>query len=260
VNYAVGDIHGSLEKLLALLERQGLINRDHHWAAEDTHLILLGDYLDRGEDGIGVLETIMRLEVEAPKSGGKVTAVLGNHDLILLEVHAFGDAFSPGFLRQGTEMSFRRMWLENAGGQMRDLERLELVHVEWLEQRPALLKIDDTLLMHADSEFYLDYGNSVDSINKNIRSILQTRDMIVMDQLEERFSSRMAFMREPEHVAQEFAARFGANKIVHGHTPIYKLRNIKPQDVTIPLEYANGVCVNLDHGLCYGGNGFVYEL
>ena len=70
-NIAIGDIHGALVPLLNLLERESLIDSDHRLAAEDTHLIFLGDYLDRGENGIGVLETIMRLEVEAANAGGK---------------------------------------------------------------------------------------------------------------------------------------------------------------------------------------------
>jgi Calcineurin-like phosphoesterase len=258
VNIAIGDIHGALLPLLNLLERENLIDRNHHWIAKNTHLIFLGDYLDRGPDGIGVIDTIMQLEVEAANAGGKVSALLGNHDVIMLEVHHFGDALSPGFLRDGIGKSFRQMWLENAGGQVHDLERLEARHVEWLEQRPAMMKVGETLLMHADSEFYLAYDDGQKNVNENIRSILLSRDLTAMDQLEERFASRMAFMHEPEHVPREFAARFGAKRIVHGHTIIHKLRNIEPQEVTEPLEYANGICVNVDHGLCYGGGGFVY--
>ena len=71
LHYAIGDIHGSHAKLLALLRREKLIDDQGHWAAQDAHLVFLGDYLDRGDDGIGVLNTIMRLEVEATNAGGK---------------------------------------------------------------------------------------------------------------------------------------------------------------------------------------------
>jgi Calcineurin-like phosphoesterase len=257
VNVAIGDIHGALGPLLNLLERENLIDPDHHWIAGNTHLIFLGDYTDRGPDGIGVIDTIMRLEVEAANAGGNVSALLGNHDVILLEVHHFGDALSPGFLRDGIEKSFRQMWLENAGGQVYDLERLETRHVEWLEQRPAMMKVGETLLMHADSEFYLEYGSSIKEINTNIHSVLLEQNTENMDTLEERFAGRKEFVHDPD-IAREFAARFGATKIVHGHTPIHKLRSLEPELVIEPLEYANGACVNLDHGLCYGGEGFVY--
>jgi hypothetical protein len=88
--YAIGDIHGCLEKLQNLLEREG-ITENSKWAAGNAHLVFLGDYTDRGEDGIGVIELVMRLEQEAAGAGGQVTALLGNHDVILLEAHWFGD-------------------------------------------------------------------------------------------------------------------------------------------------------------------------
>jgi Calcineurin-like phosphoesterase len=258
VNIAIGDIHGALEPLLKLLETEHLIDHNHHWGAGDTHLIFLGDYMDRGPDGIGVIDTIMRLEVEAANAGGKVSAILGNHDVIMLEVHHFGDALSPGFLRDGIEKSFRQMWLKNAGGQIRDLERLEARHIEWLEQRPAMMKAGETLLMHADSEFYLEYGEDIESINEKIQNILLEKNLTDVDALEYRISlGRKEFIHDTD-IAREFAARFGAKRIVHGHTVIHKLRNVEPQEVTEPLEYANGICVNVDHGLCYGGEGFAY--
>jgi Calcineurin-like phosphoesterase len=257
VTVAIGDIHGSLGPLLKLLEYEHLIDGQHRWAAGNTHLIFLGDYVDRGEDGIGVIETIMRLEREASQAGGRVTALLGNHDVIMLEVHHFGDALVPGFLRQGQEMSFRQMWLQNAGGQPRDLERLEAKHIAWLERRPAMMKIGQTLLMHADSEFYLEYGDSIETINHNIQTILLEKEINAFDTLEFRFATRKAFVHDFD-IAREFAAQFGVIRIVHGHTTIFSLDNIEPREVTDPLEYANDICVNLDHGLCHGGEGFVY--
>ena len=37
-----------------------------------------------------------------------------------------------------------------------------------------------------------------------------------------------------------------------------KPSNIAIGDIHGAVEYANGICVNVDHGLCYGGEGFVY--
>ncbi len=255
----IGDIHGCLEQLVVLLERENIINSKHQWAAGETTLAFLGDYMDRGLDGIGVLDFIMNLEVEAKALGGEVIALLGNHDVIMLEVYHFGDTLSPGFLRQGTEMSFKRMWLENAGGQITDLERLEAKHVQWLSQRPAMHIIEDTLLMHADSEFYLEYGSTLEEINQTIRLMLEQPELEVLDRFEERFASRMAFLHEPEIVPRAFATRFGAKRIVHGHTTVYKLVQRKASEVLEPFEYAKGSCINLDHALCYGGTGFVYR-
>lgn len=258
MNVAIGDVHGCLDQLLSLLEREGLIDVWHQWAGGDAHLIFLGDYVDRGPDGIGVIETIMRMETEAREAGGLVTALLGNHDVMLLEMHCFRELLSSGCSREGREISLRT-WLENIGGQQSDLERLEPHHVTWLAQRPAMLKVDETLLIHADNTFYLEYGDSIEAINSQIRDLLERPEIGAIDTLEERFASRMAFTHEPGEVAREFAARFGAKRIVHGHTPIRKLLRCAGSEVIEPLEYANGICINLDHGLCYGGQGFVYQ-
>jgi hypothetical protein len=256
---AIGDIHGCLEPLLLLLEREAIIDSSGNWIAGHSSLIFLGDYMDRGEDGIGVLDFIIRLEQEAKIAGGEVIALLGNHDVIMLEAYYFGDEFRKNLLKHGVRMTFKEMWLQNAGGRESDLARIEEHHLEWLKNRPVMHKIKDVLLMHADSEFYLEYGNSVEQINVAIQDILRQPNIDVLDQLEERFSSRLAFAYEPSDIPREFAARFGATRIVHGHTPIFRLCQLEVDDVTEPFVYADGICINLDHALCYGGIGFVYR-
>ncbi|MFO0561238.1 MAG: metallophosphoesterase [Polyangiales bacterium] len=53
--FVIGDIHGELEQLQTLLSRMPRVTKD------DT-IVLLGDYLDRGPDSRGVLETVRRMD------------------------------------------------------------------------------------------------------------------------------------------------------------------------------------------------------
>ena len=69
--YAIGDIHGQLDALKRLIEKLDLHSTDR--------IIFLGDYIDRGSSGIGVIMYINEL-----KSICQVTALLGNHDLMML--------------------------------------------------------------------------------------------------------------------------------------------------------------------------------
>ncbi len=78
MDYAVGDVHGCLDKLLRLLD---VLNYD---PAEDR-LIFLGDYIDRGPDSKGVVDLLLRLRYENSDN----IFLMGNHeDNFLTYVHA----------------------------------------------------------------------------------------------------------------------------------------------------------------------------
>ena len=79
---AVGDVHGSYDNLVAILRFAGLVDAKDKWAGGKTHLVQTGDLLDRGTDGRRVLDLLMRLEGEARKAGGRVHALLGNHEVM----------------------------------------------------------------------------------------------------------------------------------------------------------------------------------
>jgi serine/threonine protein phosphatase 1 len=71
--FAITDIHGCNASFNALLDKIGLTTADE--------LYLLGDYIDRGPDSKGVLDTIMRLQ----STGYTVRCVRGNHDEAMLK-------------------------------------------------------------------------------------------------------------------------------------------------------------------------------
>ncbi|HSA52175.1 MAG TPA: metallophosphoesterase, partial [Yinghuangia sp.] len=51
--YVVGDVHGHLDELEAALQEQGLIDDEGRWTGGASRLWFLGDFTDRGPDGIG---------------------------------------------------------------------------------------------------------------------------------------------------------------------------------------------------------------
>ncbi|WP_417469060.1 metallophosphoesterase family protein [Maricaulis sp.] len=76
VVYAIGDIHGRRDLLLALLEK---IAADDPHAASD--LIFLGDYIDRGPDSAGVIDVLL----SDPRIAARRPVFLkGNHEATLL--------------------------------------------------------------------------------------------------------------------------------------------------------------------------------
>ncbi len=81
---AFGDVHGAYDALIPLLQQAGVIDAQLRWSGGATHLVSLGDLLDRGPDSRDVLDLLMRLETEAQKAGGFVHVVLGNHEVMNL--------------------------------------------------------------------------------------------------------------------------------------------------------------------------------
>jgi hypothetical protein len=77
---AVGDIHGAYDEVTGILREAGVIDDQQRWIGGQTHLVSLGDIVDRGARSRDVLELMMRLEEEATRAGGKVHVVLANHE------------------------------------------------------------------------------------------------------------------------------------------------------------------------------------
>ena len=77
---AIADIHGAYDAMTATLQSAGVINADLKWIGDATHLVIVGDILDRGPDSRLAMDFLMRLEGEAESAGGKVHVLIGNHE------------------------------------------------------------------------------------------------------------------------------------------------------------------------------------
>ena len=95
------------------------------------------DYVDRGPDGVGVVDLVMRLQREAPGSGGRVGALMGNHEVLALGMHRFGERTVRD--AGGREHAFSTSWAMN-GGSIHDQARLTPEHLAWLAALPALAR------------------------------------------------------------------------------------------------------------------------
>lgn len=96
--YAIGDVHGCIDRLAALHEQiaEDMASRP----AAHTTLIHLGDYVDRGTDSAQVIDWLIS---GPPVPADVVVNLMGNHEHMMLAAVAGADREAPG------------LWLSNGG-------------------------------------------------------------------------------------------------------------------------------------------------
>jgi bis(5'-nucleosyl)-tetraphosphatase (symmetrical) len=122
--YAIGDLQGCHAETVALVER--ILEREH--GNEPPAILFCGDLINRGPDSLSTLRYVQAL---AQGSGGRIDAVLGNHDLHLLAV-ANGIRPESGSDTLDTILAAP--------------DREALLH--WLRERPLALQAKGHLLVH----------------------------------------------------------------------------------------------------------------
>ena len=121
--YAIGDLQGCFHEAQLLLDQ---IRAD---AQGESRILFVGDLVNRGPDSLGALRKVRALQ---QTSGGRVEALLGNHDLHLLAVAAGAQAVSHS---------------DTLDAILAAPDRDELL--AWLRQRPLALRSGQCLLVHA---------------------------------------------------------------------------------------------------------------
>lgn len=256
--YVVGDIHGQFDKLTQLLKSTGIIGSDLTWQGGAATLCFMGDFCDRGPDGVSCLNLAMSLEKQAEVAGGRVISVLGNHEVMLLAAHLFNSMPDSEWGEKLMDV-----WLRN-GGVSKDFDNLTTEHITWIGQLPGMVRIGDTLLIHSDALFYMSHGDTIEEVNESFQHILtQETSPTIWVRLLNEFTERSAFAdmsASGVEKAASFLEAFNAKRIIHGHTPISTITREPASQVVQPHIYAEGQCINVDGGMYLGGPGFVCQL
>ena len=258
MHYLVSDVHGHVDQLVAALRHAQLLDSDRAWCGGQARLTFLGDYFDRGPDGIAVVDLIRRLQEEADATGGRVDALLGNHEILALGMHRFGDQLvrSPW----GSRRSFARSWTVN-GGRLGDQGRLTGEHIAWLGGLDAIAIAGPDLLLHSDTTEYLRWGDTIDAINDAMRDVLAGDDLERWWECWVRLTTRYAFADvDGEQVAGELLGQLGGERIVHGHSVVATFTGQDSSQVKGPLSYAGGRALAIDGGIYDGGPCLVVRL
>lgn len=166
---AFADVHGAYEPLVAILKETGVVDASLHWSGGRTHLVGLGDLVDRGPDSRKAFDLLMRLEGEAAAAGGAVHQLLGNHEVMNLT----GDlryvspaeylAFSGADDAAGREATWQAIVAKDPAAVRAEFDTAfppgyfghlaafapEGRYGRWLMDKPVLVVINDTAFVHA---------------------------------------------------------------------------------------------------------------
>ena len=77
----VGDLHGAYDNFVKILKQTGLVDDLLQWKGGKTHLVQMGDILDRGDRARDIFDLLIRLEESAKSAGGFVHVLIGNHEI-----------------------------------------------------------------------------------------------------------------------------------------------------------------------------------
>lgn len=167
---AVGDVHGDYHQLVSMLERAAIIGPERQWDAGPAHLVVTGDMVDRGPDSRRVMDFLMRLQEEAGKQGGRVHALLGNHEVMWLtgDFEYVSEADYRSFVDEESqaarEAARKRFDALKAAGNVRgDFDERfppgafglrealspDGRYGRWLMERPVVVVINGTAFIHA---------------------------------------------------------------------------------------------------------------
>ncbi len=207
---AVGDVHGDKDALAAVLKMAGLLDADERWCGGAAHMVQMGDVPARGPQSRQAFDLLMRLEKEAAAAGGKVHALIGNHDagLIYGDLRSvlpaeYGEFRTPDSERL-LEAAFERELaaLRAAGRLPAEPGELTALRQSWFDQHPpgfvehrqafqpsgyygswirshnSVIRINDSLFVHGGLSPKYAY-NTRQSMNTAIRRELAEPDRLI---------------------------------------------------------------------------------
>ena len=169
---AFGDVHGAFDDWTQMLQEVGVVDAKLNWAGGNTHLVSLGDLIDRGPGSRKVVELLMKLDAQAEQAGGAVHLVLGNHEVMVMtgDLRYVSVAEFAAFAGDETAAEREQLFADyrrfNPGGDDADVRRVfndqyppgflalrkafsqDGAIGSWLLQQPFVIRVNDKVYMH----------------------------------------------------------------------------------------------------------------
>lgn len=79
---AIGDLHSDINVTRQVFRLAGATNENDQWIGGELTIVQLGDLIGRSDDEREVLDFIFNIQEQAQAQGGKVYALIGNHEVM----------------------------------------------------------------------------------------------------------------------------------------------------------------------------------
>lgn len=160
----ISDIEGNFDAFSGFLLNNKVIDNNYNWIFGNGHLLLNGDFVDRGKNVTQVLWLIYKLENQADKQGGKVHYILGNHEIMNFQGNA---NYNKKKYKRVAQLISKNDSITVATKFMYS-DKTELG--KWLRSKNVIEKIGNYLFVHAGiSPEILKYSVSISDINRIAR-------------------------------------------------------------------------------------------
>jgi Calcineurin-like phosphoesterase len=176
---AVGDIHGDLDAFVGILQRAHLIDPTKRWSGGPAILVQTGDFLDRGPKARGVMDLLISLQKDAPRQGGRVLVLMGNHEAM----NIFGDrryVTNNDYAAFADDRTDKRKPKTDSAQPAGFVERCEALSAngkygKWLRSLPAIARVQDSIFLHGGISPDL-ASYTIEQLNEAIAGEIRTFD------------------------------------------------------------------------------------
>ena len=218
--YACADLHGCWN----------LWEQIKKFCKEDDTIYILGDCIDRGPDGFGILQDAL--------NDPRVIMLCGNHE----------DMMAEGLSEEqdwGTGDYFMWMWFNNGGCVTYDSWQEAGRDFSWIEKIRALPT-------HAT------YTNK-----DGIKILMSHSGVVPKAGWELGDCGRKALLWDRDCIRAKHWHRADNEVVVHGHTPIDLMPQFDGKDIEIEpgaFWYCDDHRINIDTGACWNGDTVLLDL
>lgn len=142
----IGDIHGQADKLHALLNELGYVNRGGAYRHPDRTALFVGDFIDRGTKQLESVMTVRRM-IDA----GAAQAVMGNHEFNAIAWHTPDPLDDGEFLRPHGGAKGRQNRDQHSAflKEVTDNPTLHKELIDWFLTLPLWLDLPGVRVVHA---------------------------------------------------------------------------------------------------------------